>query len=817
MLPAASANPLSVVKWGNYRLTVLTNRCVRIEYNSQLVFEDRPSRTFIQRRLNAPQFTKEMTTDTLVVLTSSLKISFNDPRSPPNSENTLIKLINSNTEWKYSIPSQNSLFFENTLFSVVDDSHSPVVNKDGILVLRTKCETDTYFFCHDKSILDGIEDFYTISGPPELLPRYAFKMIYSAKSIKVATKVYDNYKARNISLGSVFLGDTWHTDTQNFNWKNDVKAALQELYKRNLKVGIQLDFLKGISKRETQYKDFADFLKVSNGQTIEYAMKKSAFVKAFVKFVMDPLIVNDSISFFYINEEILPLNKAFFNRKTDKRSLMITKYRELGSQRYPCSFIPTKCQNWEELSKLPYYISSLSNHGVVFELFEIDEIPANQPDSDELCIRLFQLASLLPIVKMNTSPDFPWNRNTTITCFLLEAIQFHNSLLPYFYSIAYKCYNEKKELISPMHHYYKEDTSSFYCPCQFMIGENLIAAPFVTKIDNETHYSRNAVWFPNKTIWFEFETGREYNAGWHGIHGNLSNRPVFAKAGSIIPTEVDGKLTLHIFPKGSQTFSFFDDDGETKQFKKGKYVVIKIATTWENDNHMMISFERIGNLSFFEKYKHITIRLHNFNYNAKVTGDLNLNIIHERIELGDFTFEAVFSKFPATIRVRTLNEELLCIDKTRITSHDLADVLKAANMTTWVKQSDMNYLQNGNFFSRLTASSHLLHEKVRLLLLEELGDCGFIHFTKDMGKNILIVWNNSNSDIFNYMYKRFEPLKKEEIMESSGPVPSELFFIPEKEITVWHRHLLDLPTAETLLELRICDTLLFSIDFDSMM
>ena len=125
----------------------------------------------------------------------------------------------------------------------------------------------------------------------------------------------------------------------------------------------------------------------------------------------------------------------------------------------------------------------------------------------------------------------------------------------------------------------------------------------------------------------------------------------------------------------------------------------------------------------------------------------------------------------------------------------------------------MDSLPKGTFFPRLTASSQVLPLKVWLLLLE---DCGFFHFTRDMGNDLFVVWNNSDSDLFTYIYKRFEPLKKEEITESSGIIPPALFFTPEKELTVRHRHLVDLPTAETLLELIICNTLMISIDFDSM-
>ena len=237
----------------------------------------------------------------------------------------------------------------------------------------------------------------------------------------------------------------------------------------------------------------------------------------------------------------------------------------------------------------------------------------------------------------------------------------------------------------------------------------------------------------------------------------------------------------------------------------------------DQSKRMMILFERSGDASLFGRNRSMVIRLHNFNHRVKVTTDSNSEVTNERIELDDPTFDLRIDKFPSVVVVRTfVKGDFLCLDRTRMTSSDLTSVLKAVNMTTWVTQTHMDSLPKGTFFPRLTASSHVLPVRVRLLLLEELEDCGFYHFTKDMGNDIFVVWNNSESDLFTYIYKRFETSKKEEITESSGVVPPALFFSPEKELTIRHKHLVDLPAAETLLELIICDTLMFSIDFDSM-
>lgn len=53
--PRASAK--AVVVAGNARFTVLTPQLIRMEWSEDGVFEDRASLTFINRKLDVPQFT----------------------------------------------------------------------------------------------------------------------------------------------------------------------------------------------------------------------------------------------------------------------------------------------------------------------------------------------------------------------------------------------------------------------------------------------------------------------------------------------------------------------------------------------------------------------------------------------------------------------------------------------------------------------------------------------------------------------------------------------------------------------------------------
>lgn len=64
------------------------------------------------------------------------------------------------------------------------------------------------------------------------------------------------------------------------------------------------------------------------------------------------------------------------------------------------------------------------------------------------------------------------------------------------------------------------------------------------------------------------------------MYRGLSSFPVLAKAGAIIPMteEVDSiqknpeKMCLHVYPGADGSFVLYEDDSETEDYKKGKFV-----------------------------------------------------------------------------------------------------------------------------------------------------------------------------------------------------------------------------------------------------
>ena len=68
----------------HYRITLLTDKLVRFEYNAQNKFEDRPTQIVMNRDFPAVSYTVEHTADGLVVRTNRLRIVYDEKPFSPN-------------------------------------------------------------------------------------------------------------------------------------------------------------------------------------------------------------------------------------------------------------------------------------------------------------------------------------------------------------------------------------------------------------------------------------------------------------------------------------------------------------------------------------------------------------------------------------------------------------------------------------------------------------------------------------------------------------------------------------------------------------
>jgi hypothetical protein len=83
------------------------------------------------------------------------------------------------------------------------------------------------------------------------------------------------------------------------------------------------------------------------------------------------------------------------------------------------------------------------------------------------------------------------------------------------YSLSCRNHIAGIQLVRPMYHLCPSDEDAYYCPSEYLPGDDIIVLPFITPIDPVTAFA--PVWLPPGE-WFVFQTGREYGGGWHAGH-----------------------------------------------------------------------------------------------------------------------------------------------------------------------------------------------------------------------------------------------------------------------------------------------------------
>lgn len=196
------------------------------------------------------------------------------------------------------------------------------------------------------------------------------------------------------------------------------------------------------------------------------------------------------------------------------------------------------------------------------------------PNHDELYIRWLQYGTFLPITEFfsakNTKGRFPWLFNEEAQRNFKFYTQLRYRLLPFRYSNAQIAYHEKPAKY-PVR--FVEGTTD-----EIIVGngdsELLVAPVHVAGATNRE------VKLPDGT-WINYWTGEQHSGGTSlTVSAPLDEVPVFVKAGSIIPMGpeiryVDEKpadpLTLDIYPSNKSTYTLYEDDGRSNDYKQGKF------------------------------------------------------------------------------------------------------------------------------------------------------------------------------------------------------------------------------------------------------
>ncbi len=643
-------NPLALVKAPPYRITCLTSRLLRIEYNPDENFEDRPSQIFWYRNTPPPEFTSRIKSaqsqnedgHELEVETADLQLNILLGR-PPSPETLSIKLKKYGHTWhlndhnpgnlkgtyrtldnrKGHVPLEPGILSRDG-WAVIDDSKTLVFNEEGWLEPRSnKPEAlDLYFFGYSHDYQDCIRDYRKLTGSVPLLPRWALGNWWSrywAYSQDQILSLIQDFQDHEVPLSVIIIDMDWHiTDTGNkssgwtgYTWNRelfpDPPNLIQQIHKFDLRTALNLHPADGIYPHEEQYQDFARRLgrNTDSVDPIPFNLADPNFTLAYFDLLHHPQ-EEIGIDFWWIDwqqgtlsslpglDPLYWLNHLHFldlarpvedKEECPKRPFIFSRWAGFGGHRYPIGFSGDTIVSWESLAYQPFFTATAANvsygwwsHDIGGHMDGIEE--------PELYLRWLQFGVFSPILRLHsTNNPFherrPWAFNAEISWLATDAMRLRHRLIPYLYAMAFRDHKESESLIRPMYHLQPETEASYYAPDNYTFGSELIAAPYISPINSDTRLSRQVIWLPEGS-WYDFFTGQIYNNGHHVVYGDLSEIPLFAREGAIIPlaqpplcgyTEKLNPLQLNIFPGNDNTYLHYEDDGFSTGYLAGAYAL----------------------------------------------------------------------------------------------------------------------------------------------------------------------------------------------------------------------------------------------------
>lgn len=581
----------AVVRLGNARFTVLTDRLIRLEYHPENLFEDRASQTFWFREQPVPEFMTHATAKTVEIETACLKLRYLENGDRGFSRDNLsITLKESGVVWHPGDKAEDNLLgttrtldfingyaplnpglISRAGWSVVDDSATLVFNEECWIEPRVYGGIDWYFLGYGHDYKACLHDYCQISGQVPLIPRWILGNWWSrywAYTQDEFTHLISDFEAHKLPFSVCIIDMDWHiTKTGNgssgwtgYTWNrelfHDPEGFIEFLHQKGLKTALNLHPAEGIHPHEAQYAEMARRVGIdpASKQPVQFNIDNPAFAEAYFEVLHHPYEAM-GIDFWWVDwqqgltcdlpglDPLWLINHLHFydlGRNGERRPFVFSRWGNEGHQRYPIGFSGDTYRTWDSLRFQSYMTATAANVAYGWWSHDIGGHASGEGDG-ELFTRWVQFGVFSPIMRIHVGKGHfydvrPWLfENNETRRVLREALQLRHALIPYLYTMAQRAHRESLPLMQPMYYDYPEEEAAYHCPHQYLFGTELIAAPFVTPADPDTRLSRQVVWLPEGD-WTHFFTG-EYFPGnrWYAVYGEAGDIPVFARAGAIVP------------------------------------------------------------------------------------------------------------------------------------------------------------------------------------------------------------------------------------------------------------------------------------------
>ncbi|MDL5050850.1 glycoside hydrolase family 31 protein [Oscillatoria amoena NRMC-F 0135] len=493
-----------------------------------------------------------------------------------------------------------------------------------------------YYFISGNSVADIIRQYTHLTGRMELPPKWSLgyqQCRYSYYPDKEVLAVANTFREKDIPCDVIVLDIHYMDKYKIFTWdkKNfpDPKAMLHTLAELGFHVVVMCD--PGI-KAEKGYEAYEDgikhdvFLKYPDGTNYtgqvwpgwchfpDFTKPKSRIwwaeqLQAYTELGIDGFWndMNEIATWGHMLPENIELDfegsKATMRKGRNiyglqmarstyegavkllhgKRPFNLTRSGFSGIQRYAAVWTGDNVAYDEHMLLGVRLVNSMGLTGIAFAGYDVGGFVGNA--DIKLFTRWLSIGSFSPFFRghsmINSRDAEPWTYGEEAEQICRNYIRFRYRIMPYIYSAFYEASQTGMPVQRSLAIDYAHD-AKIYDPQfqnQYLFGPYILVAPV------ESSKEITKVYLPEGT-WYSLYDGRRYPGSKEiFVECPVHRLPVFIKAGAIVPMQRPGPntsaasdvLELHIY-KGQESTSafYYEDDGQTFDYKDGKYSAWKI-------------------------------------------------------------------------------------------------------------------------------------------------------------------------------------------------------------------------------------------------
>ena len=742
-----------IIRGKKYRITILSEILVRLEYSETGAFEDRPTELVMNRNFSNTKFDKKEDEKYLTIKTPYFTLTYQKEMPYIGSKVTpdqylRIDLNNTDKYWYFNHPEVRN--FKGTSFSLdgsdgkchygkslystdgfvsLDDSKSLIFNEDGSLGKRTDKRIDTYIFMYRRNFGLCLKDYFTLTGFPPLIPRYSLGVwwnrntTYNTKDIE---KLVFNFNKNRIPLSIFMLSDKWHR--QNNKMKSGLsfdeklfkkpKRMADFLHSKGIRLAVKINPMEGISPTEDYYIPFKNAAGIEGNGVLPFNVFNKSVVSSYLDYFIHPLM-NYGVDFFWIdyaNINDLASLRALthyhfddFKQIANRRGITLARNGLLAAHRYPIHYTGETIVSWKNLEMLPSYNSNASNVGLSWISNDIGGYTGGIEDG-ELYTRFVQFGCFSPIFRLSADEGAyykrePWKWDITTHSVCARYMRLRHSLIPYLYSEAYRYSKTGLPLVQPLYYRYPEIYDEPDYKSEYYFGSSLFVAPITTKRDALMDRTILKLFLPDG-IWYDFTTGKRYIGGRrYTSFYKQEDYPVFAKSGTIIPLAIlDDKnlndttppknMEIQVFPGASNTYELYEDDGISSLHEKDYHIITNIDYTYQQNNFTVIIRPVSGKSGIIPAYRAYRIRFRNTREPDEIiihVGGEKVKDVITYVDDNDYVVELPALSTLKQITVNCKGKDIE-IDALRLINDDIDSILNDLPLPTKIKNVIGNIL-----------------------------------------------------------------------------------------------------------------------------